>query len=141
MHDWIFPVCSPTYARQHQLADPPTLDGLTILHADGEPWSWWFPSAGIDGEEPARGLVFSDSSLMLQAAIDGQGVGLARQWLRALHRLWGVVCPFSAYAQTPHSYYFVCRKGAADTPSIVLLSPVAGVADRASRKAPEFSAS
>ena len=141
MHDWIFPVCSPAYARQHQLADPPTLDGLTILHADGEPWSWWFPSAGIDGEEPTRGLVFSDSSLMLQAAIDSQGVGLARQSVASEAIASGrLIRPFSAYAQTPHSYYFVCRKEMADTPSVVcfrqwLASQIGEL------KAPEFSAS
>lgn len=119
IRDWIFPVCSPEFARRHRLADPPDLDGLMFLRADGEPWSWWFPAAGIDADEPAHGMVFSDSSLMLQAAIGGQGIGLARQSVASEAIAAGLLIrPFAAYAETPHSYYFVCRKDRGDTPSI-----------------------
>ena len=119
MHDWTYPVCSPDYAEQHRLADPPNLDGLIFLRADGEPWSWWFPAAGIDADEPTHGMVFSDSSLMVQAAIDGQGIGLARQSVVYEAIASGkLVRPFSASAQTPCSYYFVCRKEMVDLPSV-----------------------
>ncbi len=119
MRDWIFPVCSPDFAQRNRLTDPPNLEGLTFLRADGEPWSWWFPAAGIDTEEPTRGLVFSDSSLMLQAAVDGQGIGLARQSVASDSIASGkLIRPFSAYAETPHSYYFVCRKEMTDIPSV-----------------------
>jgi LysR family transcriptional regulator, glycine cleavage system transcriptional activator len=119
MRDRIFPVCSPAYAQQHQLAQPSDLDGLTLLRSDGEPWSWWFPVAGVEADEPTHGLVFSDSSLMLQAAIDGQGVGLVRQSVgREALAAGTLVRPFAASAETPYSYYFVCRKDRIDSPSI-----------------------
>ena len=116
MRDWLFPVCSPEFARQHDLADPPSIDGLPLLHSDNEPWSWWFPAAGIVAEEPEPGLVFSDSALMLQAASAGRGLGLARQTIAwdAL-RAGLLVRPFSALAESPHAYYFVCRKEKLDS--------------------------
>ena len=119
MHDVVFPVCSPDYARRKHLADPPDLSGVTFLCAQGEPWSWWFPTAGIDADEPARGLNFSDSSLMLQAAIAGQGLGLARQSVAGEALAAGaLVRPFAAVAQSPHAYYFVCRKDKLEAPAV-----------------------
>ena len=119
MRDLIFPVCSPDYARRNRLADPPDLSGLTFLCVQGEPWSWWFPAAGIDADEPARGLNFSDSSLMLQAAIAGQGLGLARHSVAGEALAAGaLVRPFAAAAQSPHAYYFVCRKDKLEVPVV-----------------------
>lgn len=119
LRDRIFPVCSPAYAQRHKLAQPSDLDGLTLLRSDGEPWSWWFRAVGIDADEPTHGLVFSDSSLMLQAAIDGQGVGLVRQSVgREALAAGALVRPFTVSVETPYSYYFVCRKDRIDIPSI-----------------------
>ena len=120
MHDRIFPVCSPEFATRHQLADPPNLAGVSLLHADGEPWSWWLPSAGITASQTAGGAFFSDSSLMLQAAIAGQGLGLARASVaRDAIDAGLLIRPFTASAETPHSYYFVCRKDKVDTPTVI----------------------
>ena len=119
MHDVVFPVCSPDYARRYQLADPPELAGVTFLCAQGEPWSWWLPAAGLAADEPARGLAFSDSSLMLQAAIAGQGLGLARSSVAGEALAAGtLVRPFSATARSPHAHYFVCRKDKLETPAV-----------------------
>ena len=116
LRDWLFPVCSPEFARSHNLADPPSIDDLPLLHSDKEPWSWWFPTAGIVAEEPERGLMFSDSALMLQAATSGQGLGLARQTIASdAIRAGLLVRPFRALAESPHSYFFVCRKEKLDS--------------------------
>lgn len=121
MQDWIFPVCAPDFARWHQLADPPQLEGLPRLHSQGEPWSWWLAAAGLgaiaDGD---RGTTFSDSSLMLQAAIRGQGIGLAR--LSVAHEALAggqLIRPYAAQAQTPHAHYFVCRKDQRASPTVI----------------------
>ena len=119
MRDSLFPVCSPEFARTHRLGDPASIDGLPLLHSDNEPWSWWFPAAGIVAEEPGRGLMFSDSALMLQAAITGQGLGLARQTIAGdAIRAGLLVRPFRALAESPHSYFFVCRKEKLDSPPV-----------------------
>ena len=119
MHDSLFPVCSPEFARVHHLGDPASIDGLPLLHSDNEPWSWWFHAAGIAAEEPGRGLMFSDSALMLQAAISGQGLGLARQTIASdAIRSGLLVRPFRALAESPHSYFFVCRKEKLESPPV-----------------------
>ena len=121
MHDVVFPVCSPDFARRHHLADPPELGGVTFLCAQGEPWSWWLPAAGLAADEPERGLTVSDSSLMLQAAIAGQGLGLARQSVAGEALAAGTLLrPFSAIARSPHAHYFVCRKDRLETPAVAV---------------------
>lgn len=111
MRDWLFPVCSPGFARDHHLGDPPNIEGVPLLHSDQEPWSWWFQEAGIVAEEPQHGILFNDSALMLQAAANGQGLCLARQSLAYEDVAAGrLMRPFSAFAESPNAYYFVCRK-------------------------------
>lgn len=78
MEDAYFPVCSPRLARGRLPKVPADLARHTLLRSEGEAWKPWFEAAGLDWEEPARGPMFSDSSHTLQAAIDGQGVALAR---------------------------------------------------------------
>ena len=77
MSDTYFPVCSPRLAPRLP-ARPADLARFTLLRSDDEFWKPWFDAVGLDWPEPARGPIFNDSALMLQAAIDGQGVALAR---------------------------------------------------------------
>lgn len=61
-------------------------------------------------EEPQRGAVFDDSSLMLMAAASGQGVALARHTLAVDDLTSGRLCrPFTMAVESPFSYFFVCR--------------------------------
>lgn len=62
-------------------ATPADLAGRLLLRGEGEPWLPWFQLAGLDWPEPTQGLVFSDSGLIVQAAVDGQGIALARRSL------------------------------------------------------------
>lgn len=121
MHDWIFPVCAPDFFRRHQLTDPPVLTGLPRLHSQGEPWSWWLQDAGLGViADLDHGIVFSDSSLMLQAAIRGQGIGLARLSVAYEALANGqLIRPYAHQARTPHSHYFVCRKDKKDDPIVI----------------------
>lgn len=110
MKDWHYPVCSPAFADDHKLVSAEQLLGLPLLHSDCEPWQPWFRAAGVDADEPQRGTVFDDSSLMLMSAVSGQGVALARHTLAvddlASARL---VRPFPIAVASPFAYYFVCR--------------------------------
>lgn len=119
MRDWYFPVCSPQFARRHRLREPPRLEGVPLLRSDNEPWSWWFSAAGLDAAEPERGTVFDDSSLMLQAAMAGQGLCLGRHSIASddlvAKRL---VRPFRAVVESPNAYYFVCREGDVGAPAV-----------------------
>ena len=119
LRDWLFPVCSPDFARQYDLHDNAWVDGVPLMHSSYEPWSLWFAAAGIAAKEPERGLMFDNSALILQAAIKGQGLGLVRHSLAhddlVARRL---VRPFSAYVESPMSYYFLCRMDKLDTPPV-----------------------
>ena len=67
--------------------------------------------------EPRRGVLFQDSSNLLQAAIDGQGVALVRRAI-AMHEIYAghLVRLFDIDAPSPWTYFFVC-------PPTVLASP------------------
>jgi len=81
-----FPVCSPALLDgPHPLRTPDDLQFHTLLHdlwwdeEEAELWpSWtaWLRAAGVSSVDPRRGPRFSQSSLAIQAAIDGQGVAL-----------------------------------------------------------------
>jgi len=73
-------VASPTLAGGLP-ATPVDMAGRPLLRADSEPWRPWFELAGLDWPEPTQGLLFNDSSLLVQAAIDGRGIALARDSL------------------------------------------------------------
>ena len=119
MRDWLFPVCSPDFARRYGLSDQSGIDGVPLMHSEKEPWSTWFPAAGIDADEPEHGLLFNDSALMLQAAAAGQGLCLARQSIAFDDLQSGkLVRPFSAFVESPFAYYFICRREKLDSPPI-----------------------
>ncbi len=77
----VFPVCSPRYANGKLPARPADLARHLLLRSDSEFWKPWFEAAGLDWPEPSRGPMFNDSSHMLQAAAEGQGIALARSSL------------------------------------------------------------
>ena len=97
-----FPVCSPRLLKGRRLKRPADLARFTLLRTNDEPWKPWFEAAGLDWPEPSRGPIFNDSSHMLQAAAEGQGIALARHSLLGndvrngvLLRLFDIVAPAS----------------------------------------------
>lgn len=79
MDDEYLVVCSPRYNGGRLPTRPEDLPRYTLLRSDDEFWKPWFDAAGVDLPEPSRGPIFNDASHMLQAAIEGQGIGLARR--------------------------------------------------------------
>lgn len=119
MRDWLFPVCSPEFAKKYALCDTSGIDGVPLMHSEREPWSSWFPAADIVADEPEHGILFNDSALMLQAAAAGQGLCLARQSIVYDELQSGrLVRPFSTYVESPFSYFFVCRREKLAAPPI-----------------------
>ncbi|WP_036666390.1 transcriptional regulator GcvA [Paludibacterium yongneupense] len=81
-----FPVCSP--ALQHRLQTPQDLTRLTLLHERGAQrlahhptWQQWLDEVNVSGVEIQKALGFSDATMTMQAAIDGQGVALGQEML------------------------------------------------------------
>jgi LysR family glycine cleavage system transcriptional activator len=108
----LFPVCSPAYRRSAGgLARPKDLLKAALLRLPGQPWQPWFAAAGLECPEPVTGPVFSDADLMLDAAVSGQGVGLARSMLVGERLTSGrLVMPFDISIPAPLSYFAVYRK-------------------------------
>jgi LysR family glycine cleavage system transcriptional activator len=78
----LFPVCSPRLRRgRRPLRRPDDLRHHTLLHAESDTeWRHWLDTVGL-AALPLRGPVFTDSSLLLQAAAAGQGVAMGRSVL------------------------------------------------------------
>jgi LysR family transcriptional regulator, glycine cleavage system transcriptional activator len=82
----VFPVCSPTLLRQHRrLRKPANLAGMRLIHdlsvdarSGFATWDAWLDNAGAKDVGAKRGLKINNSAAVLQAAIDGQGIALAR---------------------------------------------------------------
>jgi DNA-binding transcriptional LysR family regulator len=83
----VLPVAHPRLARGLTL-DAQTLPGLTLLEFDdpGYPWlrwSQWLAAIGLDAVAPRAWLRYSHYDQLIQAAVAGQGVALARSELVA----------------------------------------------------------
>ena len=105
-----FPVCSPA------LRDGPpglrTLDDLrrhTLLHDQSlASWRDWLRAVGMADVDWVRGPRVSDSSLSIQAAVEGQGVALVVHSLVADDLAAGrLVRPLDLSIQNQASYHFV----------------------------------
>ena len=117
LQETVFPVCSPSLLQGGaSLRHPGDLGRFTLLH-DASPdldpscpdWGMWLKAAGVKGVEVARGLRFNQSSLVLEAAIAGQGVALAKGQLAAEDLRTGrLVRPFSGSQTLDFAYYLVC---------------------------------
>ena len=81
----IYPVCSPSLLKEHHLTKPSDLVYETLIHdssMDGHTefptWEAWLGKAGVEDIVIMRGMRINNSASVLQAAIDGHGVALAR---------------------------------------------------------------
>ena len=115
------PVCGPRLASGRLPAKPAELAHHVLLRGEGEPWEPWFRAAGLDWPEPTRGPMFNDSSHMVQAAAEGQGIALARESLLgndlrtgALVRLFDISIP------APRRFFFVYPPRMAQAPKLAL---------------------
>jgi LysR family transcriptional regulator, glycine cleavage system transcriptional activator len=118
--DTLSPVCSPSpITKDRPLETPKDLLRHTLIHLDwqasGSPWpNWrmWMQAAGIKEFDDKRGLHFGQTSLTIQAAIDGQGVALGDSNLVADDLAEGrLVKPFELSLKAPDSFsYFVITR-------------------------------
>src|SRR5262245_15272052 len=87
----LFPVCSPKLADGRQrLSKPAGVLKFPLLHLEtSNSWSQWLEAAGVADPDRARGLVLNRASMLIDAAVDGQGIALARTTLAAWELLNG----------------------------------------------------
>ncbi|MHC6223209.1 choline sulfate utilization transcriptional regulator [Pseudomonas sp. X10] len=109
----VFPVCSPRLIHGKAMS-PEALQRLPLLHLRGEQASRWFDWAGVFRElglasPPAPGqLRFDNYTLLIQAAIAGQGVAIG--WKHLVDALvdQGLLCrPMEGCLRSERGYYAV----------------------------------
>ena len=111
--EYMIPVCSPVLMNDTKpLNTPLDLRHHTLLHdMTRETLKDWMKSAGIKGVNVTHGPIFSHSSMVLQAAIHGQGVALGHSVLAKPEIDSGrLVCPFNEVLVSKNAYYVVCRE-------------------------------
>ncbi|MES2889452.1 MAG: LysR substrate-binding domain-containing protein [Pseudomonadota bacterium] len=88
MRDVVVPVASPSLLARlkNPICEPADLWQAPLLRTPLEPWSPWFAAAGLPQRpEPSEGPNYYDLGLILEAAVGGQGIALARP---SLARHW-----------------------------------------------------
>ena len=116
----IFPVCSPKVLAKKELKNPSDLDRHTLLHVtDRKGWSEWLAFSGAKDVNPSRGPILNEASMAIDAAVDGQGIVLARTALAAWDLIGGrLIRPFVIAMPAPFAYWIVCPKVNAKLPKI-----------------------
>jgi LysR family transcriptional regulator, glycine cleavage system transcriptional activator len=119
----LFPVCSPKLmSGRNRITKPSDMLKSPLLHLDdSNAWSQWFDAAGIADAEVSHGLVLNRASMLIDAAVDGQGVALARTTLAAWDLLNGRLAkPFDLGLKLSRTYWIVCPKATAALPKITI---------------------
>lgn len=105
----LFPVAAPDFRGGRLPRRRADLARHRLLCHPAQPWALWFQAAGLDLPEP-DGEHFDDINAMLDAAIAGQGIALARATLIGpeladgrLVRLWKTA------VRDVHAYHLVWR--------------------------------
>ncbi|MCC5851948.1 MAG: transcriptional regulator GcvA [Alkalimonas sp.] len=115
--EYLLPVCSPLLLSSGKpLSEVTDLRFHNLLH-DGsrKAWKSWFASQGYKHFNVNQGPIFSHSSMVLQAAIHGQGVALAHNVLARPDISSGrLIVPFNHVLLSKDAYYLVCRESQAD---------------------------
>jgi LysR family transcriptional regulator, glycine cleavage system transcriptional activator len=102
------PVCAPVLGRK--LKTPADLAHHTLLHAEAmsDAWRMWLLAAGVMNVDPDRGQVLSDTTAVIQAAIDGIGVAITdRKFIAPELKQRRLVAPFAIDMPSGGAFYFV----------------------------------
>ena len=120
MADEVFPACSPSLlTRMRKLREPDDLAHFKLIHdttmeshTSFPTWTTWLKAAGARRVDARRGLRVNSPVMALQAAIDGQGVALARS-VTAADDLGEkrIIRPFRFACATNYSYYLLYPAG------------------------------
>ncbi len=116
-----FPVCAPALLEgEHPLRKPGDLKHHTLLHErDYVEWTQWLAVAGVHDIDPRRGPVIDNSSVLHQAAIDGQGVAMGTANLTREDLDAGrLVKPFDIDLDRDNAFYLVAPPRNFERPNV-----------------------
>lgn len=112
------PVCAPAVADG--IVEPADLFHYLLLHERPgrravaiASWDQWFEQVGVEPTAISREMGFGDGTMMLQAAIEGQGVALAQDLLVAYDLAAGrLAAPLMQPVPLQHAWYFAVSREA-----------------------------
>jgi LysR family glycine cleavage system transcriptional activator len=116
----LFPVCSPRLVSGlNCMMRASDLLKFPLLRLDDwSNWSRWFEAAGVSNPDP-RGPVLNQASMLIDAAIDGQGIALARTALAARDLINGrLIKPIDVSLNMTNTYWIVHPKATSSVPKI-----------------------
>jgi LysR family glycine cleavage system transcriptional activator len=116
----LFPVCSPKLvAGRNRITKAADLLKFPLLRLeDAKNWTRLLKAAGVKATV-GPGPVLDRASMLIDAAIDGQGIALARTALAAWDLINGrLVRPVDVSLTMANTYWIVCPKAASNVPKI-----------------------
>ncbi|HLZ77347.1 transcriptional regulator GcvA [Phenylobacterium sp.] len=122
----VIPVASPEHLANQPLSTPADLANHILLH-DGSPdlddscpdWSMWLAARGLKTIDGMRGPRFNQSSLVIEAAVNGRGVALAKRTLAQADLEAGrLVAPLQIATAVDFAYYLVHPKAKGRLPQV-----------------------
>ncbi len=126
MSETVIPVASPDLVAANPLNDPSDLSHHILLH-DGSPdaddscpdWSMWLAARTVKGVDGNRGPRFNQSSLVIEAAVGGRGVALAKRTLAQDDLDAGrLVAPLQIATAVDFAYHVVHPKAKGRLPQV-----------------------
>jgi LysR family glycine cleavage system transcriptional activator len=130
----LFAVCSPKLLTGRRRIEKLTdILKFPLIHLDNRAdWAKWLGGVGIDDATVIHGPVLNRASMVIDAAINGQGIALARTTLAAWDLINDrLVRPFPDSLPVSKTYWIICPKATATLPKIAsfrewLLAEAAG---------------
>ncbi len=125
LEETVLPVCSPALMEgPRAIRTAEDLKGHTLIHdesGENDPscpdWASWLTARKVKGHEAGRGPRYNQGVLVIEAALAGQGVALAKNALAAADLASGrLVAPFAdGGSLLDFSYWLVWPKGRTQT--------------------------
>jgi LysR family glycine cleavage system transcriptional activator len=120
-NEQLFAICSPKLVSGRRLGKPADILKFPLIHFDSRAdWTKWLRVAGISDTDAKHGPVLNRASMVIDAAINGQGIALARTTLAAWDLINGrLVRPFAETLRLSKTYWIVCPKATSNVPKVV----------------------
>ena len=119
----LFPVMSPKLlTRRRSIKHPRDILKFPLIHiGDRRNWASWLEAVGVEHAASSQGPVLNRDSMAIDAAVDGQGIVLARTTLVSWDLLNGrLVIPLAASLKLQKTYWIVCTKAASKLPKVTM---------------------
>ncbi|MDB5449467.1 MAG: transcriptional regulator, LysR family [Phenylobacterium sp.] len=126
LSETVIPVVSPELLNEQPLDTPDDLKNHILLH-DGSPdpddscpdWTMWLAARGLRGVDAMRGPRCNQSSLVIEAAMNGRGVALAKRTLAQADLDAGrLIAPLQIATAVDFAYYLVHPKAKGRLPQV-----------------------